>query len=98
MGQQYQHLFIQPFDVLNFGSIAQLKSVQKSNQRSVETMSNCNPAIQTFIIKLMVCIFNLLSLEAQSQNSPRKHQNSPKLSFNQPKTSLHEGITEKQDL
>ncbi len=66
MGQQYTSTFsVQPqFDILNFGSIAQIKSA-KINEQLVENQNKLNE--QNIYNQINGVYFNLLSFEAQKK-------------------------------
>lgn len=96
MGQQYTSTFsIQPqFDLLNFGSIAQIKSA-KINEQLIENQNKLNE--QTVYNQINGVYFSLLSLEAQKKILRENIKIAENLVLiNQNK--FNEGITRKQDV
>ena len=96
MGQQYTSTFsIQPqFDILNFGSIAQIKSA-KINEQLVENQNKLNE--QNIYNQINGVYFNLLSFEAQKKILLENIKIAENLVLiNQNK--FNEGITRKQDV
>ncbi len=96
MGQQYTSTFsIQPqFDILNFGSIAQIKSA-KINEQLVENQNKLNE--QNIYNQINGVYFNLLSFEAQKKILQENIKIAESLVLiNQNK--FNEGITRKQDV
>ena len=96
MGQQYTSTFsIQPqFDILNFGSIAQIKSA-KINEQLVENQNKLNE--QNIYNQINGVYFNLLSFEAQKkilQENIKIAENLVLINQNK----FNEGITRKQDV
>lgn len=96
MGQQYTSTFsVQPqFDILNFGSIAQIKSA-KINEQLVENQNKLNE--QNIYNQINVVYFNLLSFEAQKKILIENIKLAENLVLiNQNK--FNEGIIRKQDV
>lgn len=96
MGQQYTSTFsIQPqFDILNFGSIAQIKSA-KINEQLVENQNKLNE--QNIYNQINGVYYNLLSFEAQKkilQENIKIAENLVLINQNK----FNEGITRKQDV
>ena len=96
MGQQYTSTFsVQPqFDILNFGSIAQIKSA-KINEQLVENQNKLNE--QNIYNQINGVYFNLLSFEAQKkilQENIKIAENLVLINQNK----FNEGITRKQDV
>lgn len=95
-GQQYTSTFsVQPqFDILNFGSIAQVKSA-KINQQLVENQNKLNE--QNIYNQINSVYFNLLSFESQKKIIVENIKIAENLVLiNQNK--FNEGITRKQDV
>ncbi len=96
MGQQYTSTFsVQPqFDILNFGSIAQVKSA-KINENLVENQNKLNE--QNIYNQINSVYFNLLSFEAQKKILVENIKIAENLVLiNQKK--FKEGITRKQEV
>lgn len=96
MGQQYTSTFsVQPqFDILNFGSIAQIKSA-KINEQLVENQNKLNE--QNIYNQINGVYFNLLSFEAQKKIIIENIKLAENLVLiNQNK--FNEGIIRKQDV
>lgn len=96
MGQQYTSTFsVQPqFDILNLGSIAQVKSA-KINEELVENQNKLNE--QTIYNQINGVYFNLLSYDAQKkiiQENIKIAENLVLINQNK----FNEGITRKQDV
>jgi OMF family outer membrane factor len=96
MGQQYTSTFsVQPqFDILNLGSIAQVKSA-KINEELVENQNKLNE--QTIYNQVNGVYFNLLSYDAQKkiiQENIKIAENLVLINQNK----FNEGITRKQDV
>jgi OMF family outer membrane factor len=96
MGQQYTSTFsVQPqFDILNLGSIAQVKSA-KINEELVENQNRLNE--QTIYNQINGVYFNLLSYDAQKkiiQENIKIAENLVLINQNK----FNEGITRKQDV
>lgn len=96
MGQQYTSTFsVQPqFDILNFGSIAQVKSA-KINEQLVENQNKLNE--QNIYNQINSVYFNLLSFDAQKKILAENIKIAENLVLiNQNK--FNEGIIRKQDV
>jgi len=96
MGQQYTSTFsVQPqFDILNFGSIAQIKSA-KINEQLVENQNKLNE--QNIYNQINSVYFNLLSFDAQKKILAENIKIAENLVLiNQNK--FNEGIIRKQDV
>lgn len=96
MGQQYTSTFsVQPqFDILNFGSIAQIKSA-KINKQLVKNQNKLNE--QNIYNQINGVYFNLLSFEAQKkilQENIKIAENLVLINQNK----FNEGIIRKQDV
>jgi OMF family outer membrane factor len=96
MGQQYTSTFsVQPqFDILNFGSIAQVKSA-KINEQLVDNQNKINE--QNIYNQINGVYFNLLAFEVQKkilQENIKIGENLVLINQNK----FNEGITRKQDI